>query len=228
MTAAVHVHPAQLPRQSELSDDKLVERIRAGESRLYAIIMRRYNQRLYRCARSIVRDEVEAEDVVQQAYVSAYQSLDRYRGGSKLGTWLARITINEALGRIRRNRRLQPLPESPVSEEAALHAVTHGDPESGASRGEIAELLEETIDELPESYRVVVVMRDVDGMSTAETAEALDMSPENVRVRLHRARGLLRQALYERVRSNAREAFGFAGERCDRIVRRVFERIEAA
>ena len=209
-----------LPREDPAPDDELVRRILAGERALFAVLMRRYNQRLYRAVRSILRRDDEAEDVVQHAYVAAYANLSQFRGEAKLATWLTRIAINEALGRVRKVQRSEI-----ALVEGGSDAVEKSTPEDATYRREIAALLERHIDELPDSLRVVFVMRDVEELNTAETAASLDISEEAVRVRLHRARHLLQERLSQ-ILDSASEAYRFDGARCDRIVLSVATRLE--
>lgn len=212
---------------ANLTDEQVVERVLAGDTAVYEILMRRYNQRLYRVARSILRDDAEAEDVMQDAYVRAYQNLKQFEGRSKFATWLTRIAVYEALARRGFRGRFEELDAQP--EGAPMNPVsTFRNPEQEASLTELRQVLEEAIQQLPESYRAVFMLRDIEQMSTAETAECLDLSEENVKVRLHRARGQLRELLYERVGASGQAAFQFLAPRCDRIVRAVLERIEAA
>lgn len=206
------------------SDEAVVADVRRGDAARFEILMRRHNQRLFRTARAILRDDAEAEDAVQQAYLAAFAKLDQFRGDARFSTWLTRIAVHEALKRLRRRGRLADLDVVEAADEDAL-AVGSRTPEDDASGGELRALLEEAIDSLPESYRVVFVMRDVEELDTRETAECLELSEEAVRVRLHRARKALREWLYERADSLTAEAFRFAGERCDRIVRFVLDRV---
>jgi RNA polymerase sigma-70 factor (ECF subfamily) len=188
--------------------------------------MRRYNQRLYRVARGILRNDSEAEDVMQAAYVRAYQHLDQFAGRAPFSTWLTRIAVHEALGRLRvRDRNLQ-LDDTQNDGEPYMNIVeTSLNPEQSASTAELGHLLEEAVLGLPEQYRAVVMLRDVEELSTAETAEALSLTEENVKVRLHRGRAMLRGWLFSRVGANAKEAFPFMGVRCDRVVSGVFARL---
>ena len=210
------------------TDEQVVERVLAGETALYEIIMRRYNQRLYRVVLSILRDADETEDVMQDAYVRAYQHLDQFEGRASFSTWLTRIAVHEALARVRSRSRMQQmdfdLEEGEISVDLTSSSV---DPEETTSQGELARLLEESLLKLPEQYRTVLMLRDVEDLSTSETAAALGLSEENVKVRLHRGRALLRRDLLTRVGSTAREAFPFMGQRCDRVVRRVFDTLLA-
>lgn len=214
--------------QEPLSDDEVVARVLAGETSLFEIVMRRYNQRLYRVARAILRNDGEAEDVMQDAYVRAYEHLDQFAGRAKFSTWLTRIAVHEALARQRRENRYQEL--EPMSENDgdpmdgfASMALT---PEEQVSNSEIRSLLEKAVEKLPDAYRTVFVLRDIEEMSTTDTANALEISEENVKVRLHRARALLRKTLYDRAGMERKEAFNFHAVRCDRVVKNVFERIQ--
>ena len=217
------------PRPSPSSDAaradlRLVERVLDGERDCFAPLMRRYNQRVYRAVRAIVRDDHEAEDVTQQAYVLAYRKLAQFRGQARFGTWLTRIAVHEALSRRRvRTRRGDVALIEPDHQSVADSGPS---PEEAAARRELAHLLESHVDALPEAYRTVFVLREVEELDTAETAECLNLSPEAVRVRLHRARHLLQSSLTEAVGLAAPDAFRFDGERCDRIVAGVMAQIE--
>lgn len=209
------------------TDLEVVERVKAGETALYEIIMRRYNQRLYRVARAIVRDDSEAEDVMQDAYVRAYQNLGQFRGAAAFSTWLTRIAVNEALGRLRlRNRNPQLEDDDSNGEDSMNLADTSPDPELSASVAELGHLLEQAVLDLPEQYRAVVMLRDIEELNTADTAAVLDLTEDNVKVRLHRGRAMAREWLFERVGANARHAFPFMGIRCDRVVQAVFDRLK--
>jgi len=209
------------------TDLEVVERVKAGETALYEIIMRRYNQRLYRVARAIVRDDSEAEDVMQDAYVRAYQNLGQFRGAAAFSTWLTRIAVNEALGRLRvRNRNPQLEDDDSNGEDSMNLADTSPDPELSASVAELGHLLEQAVLDLPEQYRAVVMLRDIEELNTADTAAVLDLTEENVKVRLHRARAMAREWLFERVGANAKHAFPFMGIRFDRVVQAVFDRLK--
>ncbi|MBZ5537233.1 MAG: RNA polymerase sigma factor [Acidobacteriia bacterium] len=208
------------------TDEQVVERVLAGETALYEVIMRRYNQRLYRVVRAILRDDGETEDVMQDAYVRAYQHLNQFAGRASFSTWLTRIAVHEALARVRRRNRNQQLDEPDFDGEPAMnHIDTSPDPEQTTSEAELRQLLEEAVLALPEQYRVVVMLRDVEELSTSETAAALEITEENVKVRLHRGRAMMRRDLFARVGETAKETFSFMGARCDRVVRRVFQRL---
>jgi len=209
----------------QLADELVVARVLGGETALFEIIMRRYNQRLYRAARAIVRDEAQAEDVMQAAYVRAYEHLRQFSGSAPFGAWLTRIAVNEALGRLRRARHFAELDEK--GEGMDRFASTLPDPEQAAATSEARGLLEALIDHLPESNRAVLMLRDVEGMSTSETAAALDISEENVKVRLHRARRSLRNALAGLAIRESQAVFAFHASRCDRVVQNVLQQLEA-
>jgi len=206
----------------QLSDSEIVQRIVAGEPTLFQILMRRYNQRLFRVARSIVRSSSEAEDVVQQTYLSAYLNLSQFEGRASFSTWLVRIAVNESFLRVRR-RKHQELPIG--DDDSTPDDLTGGDPEQQASTRELARLLEEACDSLPDGYRVVFMLRGIEEMSTAETAACLDLSEEVVKVRFHRARALLQEHIDDSVGGTAREAFSFLGNRCASMVARVMSMI---
>ena len=209
------------------TDLEVVERVKAGESALYEIIMRRYNQRLYRVARAILRDDGEAEDVMQDAYVRAYQHLGQYAGAAPFSTWLTRIAVNEALTRLKGRKRAQQLEDIDSNGDGPMYVADNSpDPEQNASVAELGHLLEQAVLDLPEHYRAVVMLRDIEEMSTAETAAALDLTEENVKIRLHRGRAMAREWLFDRVGSQAKEAFPFMGVRCDRVVAMVFDKLQ--
>jgi len=205
-----------------VSDEDLVTRVLAGERSLYELLMRRHNRRLYRVIRAIVGNDREVEDVMQDAYVCAFQHLARFERRSRLSTWLTRIAINEALSRLRQLERIE---EWDAMSEDRQHTIVGEralrDPEAEASSSELGGLLEQSIERLPASYRAVVILRDVEELSTAEAAECLSISEDNVRIRLHRAHVLLRKELY----ATAKEAFPFPATRCDRVVSGVFARL---
>src|SRR6478736_1228078 len=212
-----------------VSDEEVVRRVRAGETGLFEIIMRRYNQRLYRVARAILRDDAEAEDVTQQAYVNAYRHLDQFAGRAMFSTWLTRIAVHEAFARARRRSRFNEQETVDDWDGDSMGALKSPgpDPERQAFAGELRALIESAIEALPEHYRAVFVMREVEGMSTAESADCLDITEETAKTRLHRARMLLRETLYERAGIESGAAFPFQAPRCDRVVAAVFEQIEA-
>ena len=209
-----------------LTDQEIVDRVRAGDTALYEIIMRRYNQRLYRVARAILRDDAESEDVMQEAYVRAYQHLDQFAGRAPFSTWLTRIAVHEALARLRSRKRNAQLSETEEDGDLLMNVVEPSPgPEDNASIKEASEFLEAAVLELPEQYRHVVILRDIEDMSTAETAAVLDLTEENVKVRLHRGRSMARNWLLSKIGAGAKEAFPFMGARCDRVVAAVFARL---
>ena len=211
---------------SDLSDEQIVGRVLAGETDLYEVIMRRYNQRLYRIARAIVGSADEAEDIIQDAYVRAYANLRQFAGEAKFATWLTKIAIYEALARSRRSKRNVENPgESGEEHTMETFAAKEPNPEVRASESELRGLLESAIDELPDTYRSVFVLREIEGLSTAEAAQCLDVTEESIKVRLHRSRRMLRHTLYERAGVASTTAFAFLGARCDNIVHTVMERI---
>jgi RNA polymerase sigma-70 factor (ECF subfamily) len=204
-----------------MPDEGVVARVLAGEPRLFELLMRRYNRRLFRAARAILRNDAEAEDVVQDAWVRAFGHLATFEGRSLFSTWLTRICVHEALARVKKSARLEPL--DPEGREEVV--MSTGTPEQGASNGELRRALEEAIDTLPEPLRTAFVLRTVEGMSIAETAEVLGIPEDTVKTRAFRARALLQSRLQERFDALATGAFEFLGVRCDRMVARVLERI---
>jgi RNA polymerase sigma-70 factor, ECF subfamily len=213
---------AVLREGAEQSDEHIVHQVLAGNTALFELLMRRYNERLYRAARAITRDDREAEDVMQQAYVNAF---GQFKGHAQFATWLTRIAINEALARMRRRGRYEPFDDEVSNVEAFMPVNAAPDPERQAFAGELRELLEWAIDTLPRGAREVFVLRDVEGLSTADTAAALGVSEDVVKTRLSRARTALRHALLERAGASAPDVFRFYRPRCDRIVANVLARI---
>src|SRR5688572_10359311 len=221
-------NPVPTTPAAEAPDAELAVRVAAGEPAAFEALMRRHNRALFRTARAILRDDAEAEDALQEAYLQAYGAIGNYRAEAKLSTWLARIVANEALMRVRkRTRRAAIVPLLPGAAEGEINEIPDDNmdetPERSAQRSEMRRLLEAQIDSLPDDYRVVFVLRAVEELSVEETAEALGIPPATVRTRLFRARSLLREALASKIDLACEEAFSFAGERCDRIVARVLE-----
>jgi RNA polymerase sigma-70 factor (ECF subfamily) len=211
-----------------LSDDEVIRRVKAGETALFEVIMRRYNQRLYRVTRSILGNDAEAEDVAQDAYVRSYMHLDQFDGRAKFSTWLTKIAVHEALARLRKQERVVEIDAELGSMEGRMRLESKGpSPEQEVLTNTIRIVLETAVERLPQSYRSVFMMREVEQMSTAETAESLDISEESVKVRLHRARALLRKDIYLQTGAATAGAFQFLGARCDRMVSSVLERIES-
>jgi RNA polymerase sigma-70 factor (ECF subfamily) len=194
--------------------------------------MQRHNRRLFRVARGVLNDEAEAEDVVQEAYVRAFTHLDGFRGEARLSTWLTRIALNVALGRLRRRRLMVDLKDiDAISDQGEARVIylpsarQDSDPEAAAARAEVRRLLERAVDQLPDPFRMVFVLRDIEEMSIEETAAHLGLRPETVKTRLHRARRLLRQSLDRTLSSAVSELFPCAGARCARITEAVLERL---
>jgi len=215
-----------------LSDAELALHIGLGDARALELVMRRHNRLLYRTARSILRDEAEAEDCVQEAYIQAFRSLASYRAEAKLSTWLARIVINQALARLRRSKReagnvsLDNVVDIDGHLAGADATVAESEqPDAAAMRDELRRRLERHIDRLPSAFRTVFVLRALEELSVEETAAALDIPVATVRTRFFRARGLLREALESDVDTALEDAFGFDGARCDRVVAAVLERL---
>ena len=210
-----------------ITDEEVVSRVLAGEKALFEILMRRHNQRLYRTSRAILRDDAQAEDVVQDTYVRAYQHLGQFAGRAKFAAWLIRIAVNEGLARLRgRQHYEEPFPMEEDEGDQMDRFLSPGpNPEQQASSSELRRLLEESIEALPDSHRTVFVLREVEEMSTTETAEALGITEENVKVRLHRARAILREKLYSQASIQSKDAFTFGAQRCDHVVKNVLERI---
>ena len=207
---------------ADLSDEDIVARVRAGDASLFELIMRRHNQRLYRAARSILRDEAEIEGVLQETYVRAFTHLDQFLGRAQFSTWLTRIAVHEALARRKRRRRVTDLEEI-VDKVASLEAG----PEDQAFQTELRRIFEVSIDLVPDAYRTVFVLRDIEGLSTAETAASLSIPEETVKTRLHRARRQLRRQLERALGGTVQDVFAFGNERCDRVVAAVLQRVGA-
>jgi RNA polymerase sigma-70 factor (ECF subfamily) len=206
-----------------LSDEEVIERVLAGDTALYEVVMRRYNTRLYRVAHAILKNDGEAEDVMQDAYVRAFQHLGQFAGRAKFSTWLTRIAVHEALARVHKARRFEDWDDMNENQQNEIGATPlRSSPESETASVEMSKILEQAIENLPEGYRAVVMMRDVEDMTTAETAECLSLTEENVKIRLHRAHGMLRKELYANARISAADAFPFHAPRCDRVVANVF------
>ena len=210
-----------------MTDEEVVGRVRAGETALFEVIMRRYNQRLFRVALSILGNDDEAEDVTQDAYVRSYMHLDQFEGRAKFSTWLTKIAVHEALARLRARQRIVEIDAtSGAGEDRMVLESKSPSPEQEVMTHTIKIVLESAIEKLPETYRSVFMMREVEGMSTAETAECLDLSEESVKVRLHRARSMLRKHIYAETGAAKVGAFQFLGARCDRMVASVLEKIQ--
>ena len=216
-----------------LGEAELVRRAQAGEGDAFRVIMQRGNQRLFRVARGVVRDDGEAEDVLQEAYVRAFAAIGSFRGEAGVMTWLTRIVLNEARGRLRRRRPMVGLERIEAAQMDGAEVIPFpnafgtASPEADAARAQIRGLIEHAVDDLPEAFRIVFIMRDIEECSIEETAANLDLKPETVKTRLHRARRLLREALDARLASTMVEAFPFLGARCGRITEAVLARLAA-
>ena len=217
--------PGSAIGNSELSDEEIIRQVVDGNTALFELLMRRYNERVYRAARAIVSNEEEAEDVMQQAYVNAFTHLQQFSGAARFSTWLTKIAIHEALARVRRRGRYEAYADADSDGESLMSRDPAENPERQAFTGELRGLLEWAIDTLPPGMREVFVLRDVEGLSTAEVAEALDVSEDVVKTRLSRGRAALRRVLIERTGASAPEAFRFYRPRCDRVVMHVLARI---
>jgi len=222
--------PGPAALSAATSDPELAQRAAAGDTPAFEAIMRRHNQLLFRTARSILKSDVETEDVLQEAYLLAWRAIGDFRAEAKLSTWLVRIVINQAFARLRRrSAQIIPLdtamePVDPEMRQALEDDPDHG-PEPRAMRAEVRRLIEARIDRLPEAFRTVFMLRAIEEMSVEEVAAALEMPEATVRTRFFRARGLLREGLSRDVDVALDDAFAFAGERCDRIVAGVLTRL---
>jgi len=223
---------ATAPHTAPISatDTELVRRALARDETAVRAIIKAHNRRLYRLARGILRNDGEAEDVVQETYVRAFTHLKDFRGDSSLSTWLSRIAMNEALGRLRRQRpgvELSSLPQGVLEAQIIQFPLMSAadDPEKSMAQREIQHVVEGAIDELPEPFRIVFITRVLEGMNVEETAEILDLKPETVKTRLHRARAMLRDNVEKKIGPVVMEAFPFAGRRCDRLTEAVLKRL---
>lgn len=220
------------PDDAMPSDAEIARRIASGDHDAFELLMRQHNRPLYRTARSILRDDTEAEDVLQDAYLLAYRGMAKYRGESSLGTWLTRIVVNEAIARSRKtSRRAQIIHldgdrDADIdNREADMNEATTEQPEQAAMRAQARGLLEKKIDALPETFRTVFVLRAVEEMTVEETANCLDIPEATVRTRFFRARSMLRESLSREFDLAVEGVFGFDGARCDRIVAGVLMRL---
>lgn len=218
---------------AHLSDEPLVARAQTGDCEAFRAIMTRCNQRLFRVARSIVRDDHEAEDVLQEAYLRAFRAIGGFRGEANILTWLTRITVNEARGRLRQRRDAVGVDQVEAAERNGAQvipfpsAASFGATESAVESAHVRRLVEAAIDELPDAFRTVFMLRDVDGCSIEETAATLGVRPETVKTRLHRARRMLRETLDQRLAATLAEAFSFLGLACQAITEAVLRRLAA-
>jgi RNA polymerase sigma-70 factor, ECF subfamily len=217
-----------------LPDADIVRRVRAGDTALFEVLMRRHNQRVYRVARAVVKDEADAEDVMQQAYINAFTHLAQFEERSQFSTWLTRIVLHEAFSRRRKTQRSESLGgvASQVDGDGGDFMdrleSPNADPERQAYAQELTRVLEAAVDTLPETYRMVFMLRDIEGLSTIETGEGLGLGPEAVKTRLHRARAMIRRAVTAQIGEVAPGTFQFHAPRCDRVVATVLARIQLA
>jgi RNA polymerase sigma-70 factor (ECF subfamily) len=225
-------NPIPAPADAACSADMaLARRIAAGDAVAFERLMREMNRKLFRVARSILDDDSEAEDALQEAYVTAYGEMASFRGASKLSTWVTRIVINESLGRLRKHKRQARVlvfshdALEPAGQEVSLMDSKSATPEEAAARSEIRAVLERKIDELPMAFRTVFMMREIEEMTVEETAECLGIPEATVRTRLFRARALLRDSIAREIDMATADAFAFLGARCDRIVAAVLQRV---
>jgi RNA polymerase sigma-70 factor (ECF subfamily) len=222
--------PAPQAAPAGSTDADLVARALARDEAAVRLIMQSNNRRLYRLARGILRNDSEAEDVVQETYFRAFTHLENFRGDSSLATWLARIAMNEALGRLRRQRPSIDLDTlAPGVLEAQIIqfplSAAPEDPEKTMAQREIQHVVEHAIDELPDAFRIVFITRVIEGMNVEETAEILGVKPETVKTRLHRARAMLRENVEKKIGPVVMEAFPFAGRRCERLTEAILKRL---
>jgi RNA polymerase sigma-70 factor (ECF subfamily) len=223
--------PAPQIAPAETTDAELVARARGRDEAAVRAIIKSNNRRLYRLARGILRNDSEAEDVVQETYVRAFTHLESFRGDSSLATWLGRIAINESLGRLRRQRpgvEWTSLPQGVLEAQIIQFPLSapSDDPEKSMAQREIQQVVEHAIDELPEAFRIVFITRVLEGMNVEETAEILGLKPETVKTRLHRARNMLRENVEKKIGPVVMEAFPFAGRRCDRLTEAALKRLD--
>ena len=217
---------------SEVSDAEFARRIASGDQLAFEALMRKHNRMLYRTARAILKDDADAEDALQLAYLSAYRSIGGFRGASRLSTWLTRIVANEAMMRLRRRgREAMVVPLDSVADDEGNIMTSEGiavageRPELAAMRSQTRALIERKIDALPDAFRAVFVLRALEELSVEDTAASLHIPEATVRTRFFRARSLLRESLAREMDSAIEEAFAFAGDRCDRIVSGVLDRL---
>jgi len=209
-----------------IPDEDLVQRARGGDRLAFELLMRRNNRRVYRAVRTVLRDAAEVEEVMQQTYVLAFSHLDQFQGASRWSTWLCRIAFNEALARLRHRGRFVSIDTSTDGPGSDAWRAPAPDPERQARTRELGRFVEEAVDELPDIYRSVLIFREIEGLSTAETASILDVDENVVKTRLHRARGLLRDAIEHRIGHHVEEAYAFDARRCDRVVAAVLARLD--
>jgi RNA polymerase sigma-70 factor (ECF subfamily) len=216
--------PVEKLSPSSLSDAEVVRRVREGETALYEILMRRHNQLIYRTIRAVLKDEADVEDAMQQAYINAFRHLHQFEERAKFSTWLTRIALNEAFHR----RKARPMDRK--DDQNVMDTITSpaADPERQTYAQELRRVLESAVDSLPDGYRAVFMLRDVEGLSTSEAGQGLGLSDEAVKTRLHRARGMIRRAITAEIGQAATESFHFHAVRCDRVVAAVMAKLHIA
>lgn len=219
------------PPAAEVSDASLIENVRQGNTNAYGSIMRRYNQRMYRVARSIVKNDADALDIVQEAHIKAYTKINDYRGDSQFSTWLAAITRNEALMHLRKSKREVPMPETKtdvldISKSLEKPFSSPPSPESCLENKELKALINDNVDLLPTNFRSVFVLRAIEQLSVKETAEILDIKPETVKTRLFRAKRLLRSQIQATLEQAGMHVYEVGGMHCDAVVSNVLLRIQ--
>lgn len=210
-------------KSSTIPDERVVQRVLEGEKELFEILMRRYNQTLYRAVRSYLRDGNDVDDALQNSYLKAYQKLHQFKSDAAFSTWLVRIGINEALQQLRKKKASQEVNMGRNENIIQFADKMDMNPEKKVINHENRQLIERAVDRLPEKYRAVYMLREIEGMKNAEVAECLELTESNVKVRFHRARNLLKESLYEL--SADAEIFEFGNDKCDRLVERVMEQL---
>lgn len=226
-------HLATRTEPGPANDAALVARAKSGSEEAVRVLVKKHNRLLFRLARGFVRDDAEAEDIVQETYVRAFSRLDGFRGDAAVSTWLSRIAINEALGRLRKRRPMADLAElesgaaRPAGDNVLMFPIvpTVPNPETETAREQIRKTLERAVDTLPSAFRAVFILRDVEGMSTEDTATYLSIRSETVKTRLHRARRLLKKAIEAELSSGFADLFPFDGDRCAHMADKVMERL---
>ncbi|MDQ9171196.1 RNA polymerase sigma factor [Oxalobacteraceae bacterium R-40] len=231
----MHALPVNTAPDRNMSDPELLDRILSGDKSAFEQLMRRYNRALYRTARSILKDDTEAEDALQDAYLLAYRGLGKFRGESSLSTWLTRIVVNESIAHSRKTARTAKIIDfgTGLDEAASANQMPRNEPKTDqpdeiAMRAQMRKLIEKKIDDLPDTFRTVFMLRALEEMTVEETAACLNIPEATVRTRYFRAKGLLREALSREIDYGLEDAFNFDGERCDRIVKGTLQRLEEA
>jgi len=200
-----------------MKEEEIIEQVKNGNKELYELLMRKYNQKLYRIARAIVKDDSDAEDILQDTYLKAYEKLSQFENRSRFSTWIIRILINNANSTLNKRKRFD---KSVLAEDLVQNKTEDSSPQTPEfqmSNNELKKILEQAIDSLPESLRGVYIMREVEGLSVAETSDCLNISQENVKTRLHRAKAILKDELYKKSKGDI-DVFRFGNERCDKVV----------